>query len=199
MSREVEVVERVLTLLQDGSFTTTYKHAVLLALMDLCLSCTSAKGMPPQSVTTRQLAERVIELYWPQTRPWARDDGAEVLVQNSGVKEESRQGRALILRRVEEFRADASQQGGQGTSSVVRARLMLPDAYAKLVSDVERVLIYMPLPKLQRIGQHDTGWLYDIGWDDGARKPVQSEVSQYLRGERSPFANDIRFKLESRN
>jgi 5-methylcytosine-specific restriction endonuclease McrA len=191
MSREVEVVERVLTLLQDGSFTTTYKHAVLLALMDLCLSGTTAKGMPPQSVTTRQLAERVIELYWPQTRPWGPD--APVLVQNAGVRRDG-SGRALILRRVGEFRRAALQRGQEGSSSIVRARLMLREPYAKLVDDVEWTLVEMPLPKLQRIGGQDTHWFYDIGWDDRADAPKKREVRRYQKGQPSSFANDIRFK-----
>ena len=33
----IAFAERVLTLLDDGSFTATYKYAVLLGLTDLCL------------------------------------------------------------------------------------------------------------------------------------------------------------------
>lgn len=40
--------ERVLTLLDEGSFTATYKYAVLLGLMDLCMERASAKGDPPR-------------------------------------------------------------------------------------------------------------------------------------------------------
>jgi hypothetical protein len=63
----VAFAERVLALLDQGSFVATYKYAVLLALMDLCLEGTNRHGRAPDCVTTRQLAAKVIELYWPQT------------------------------------------------------------------------------------------------------------------------------------
>lgn len=67
----VSFAERVLQLLDQAAFTATYKYAVLVALLDLVLENTSRSGTPPRSVTTRQLAEKVLELYWPQTRPYA--------------------------------------------------------------------------------------------------------------------------------
>jgi len=45
--------EKVLELLEDGRFTATYKYAVLLALMDVCLERTQASGAPPDTFTTR--------------------------------------------------------------------------------------------------------------------------------------------------
>ena len=38
--------EKVLELLDEGRYTATYKYAVLLALMDLCLERTQASGTP---------------------------------------------------------------------------------------------------------------------------------------------------------
>ena len=64
-------LERMLLLLSQGNFTTTYKYALLLALIDLNIEG-AGQGGPVTSVTTRQLAERVIVLYWPHTRPYAR-------------------------------------------------------------------------------------------------------------------------------
>ncbi|RPJ84415.1 MAG: hypothetical protein EHM13_04410 [Acidobacteria bacterium] len=63
----VAFAERVLALLDQGSFVATYKYAVLLALMDLCLEGTRRDGSAPDCVTTRQLAQKVVELYWPHT------------------------------------------------------------------------------------------------------------------------------------
>ena len=37
-----------------------------------------------------------------------------------------------------------------------------PDAYERAVRDIEWTLIRYPLPKLQRVGGQDTGWLYAI-------------------------------------
>ena len=53
--------EKVLELLDEGRYTATYKYAVLLALIDLCLEHTQASGAPPDTMTTRQLADKVVQ------------------------------------------------------------------------------------------------------------------------------------------
>src|SRR6185369_868992 len=75
--------EKVLELLDEGRYTATYKYAVLLALIDLCLEGTQASGAPPEMVTTRQLADKVLEIYWPHTVPFAVHAPAAVLKQNT--------------------------------------------------------------------------------------------------------------------
>jgi len=75
--------EKVLELLDEGRYTATYKYAVLLALIDLCLEGTQASGAPPEMVTTRQLADKIVELYWPHTVPFASRAPARILSQNT--------------------------------------------------------------------------------------------------------------------
>src|SRR5688572_28954769 len=75
-------LEKLLQVLAQGSFSSTYKLAVLLGLIDLCIEA----GAPPTSVTTRQLARRVVELYWPQVRTFPATKG--VLRQNTGHQAE---------------------------------------------------------------------------------------------------------------
>ena len=191
MNRGIEVAERVVTLLSAGAFTATYKQAVLIAMMDLCISLTSDKGFPPTSITTRQLAERIIELYWPQTRQWCEDGDARVLAQNNAGKAGT--GRATIVRAIHEFRAAAEGSTSRAVT-LPSARASRPLAYQSLVCDVEWTLIAMPLPKLQRVGGNDTHWLYRINWDDAAGLPRRSLVRAYQRGERVAFDNQIRFQ-----
>ncbi len=59
-------------MLDEGRYTATYKYAVLLALMDLCLERTQAAGTPPDTVTTPELAEKIVEIYWPHTAPFGK-------------------------------------------------------------------------------------------------------------------------------
>src|SRR4051812_44277992 len=80
----IRLAERLIQLLGRGGFTATYKYAVLIGLMDLCMELTGATGAPPEMITTRQLAEKVIELYWPQCAPY--DDKVGVLRQNSSKR-----------------------------------------------------------------------------------------------------------------
>jgi hypothetical protein len=54
--------EKLLSLLEESARTTTYKPALLLALIDRVPEYGAEESIP-----VRALAERVIELYWPQT------------------------------------------------------------------------------------------------------------------------------------
>ncbi len=48
--------EKVLAMLDQGSFTATYKYAVLLALVDVCLETADSDGRAPTAVHPRALA-----------------------------------------------------------------------------------------------------------------------------------------------
>ncbi len=167
MSDQLDVVERVLQILEEGAAVSTYKYAVLLGLMDLCLERTDRLGWPPSTVTTRELAEAVLRLYWPQVRTWQGD-----------VLYQAQDRRARIPAAVEALRkeADGARLHGAG---LARVRARLGEAWERTVRDIEWKLIEMPLPKLQRVGGQDTGWLYRIGWDDGPNRATEASVRAY--------------------
>ncbi len=168
--------EKILELLDEGRYTATYKYAVLLALIDVCLECTRASGAPPQMVTTRQLAEKIVEIYWPHTVPFAGRAPATVLRQNTS-------GQAEIISAIMRFRERHALD-----PSVPRwsSRMKAPKAYERLVKHVEWKLIEMPLPRLQIMGQSQRAFIYEIGWDQQVRRP---EVARYQAGEASDFDN----------
>lgn len=147
--------EKLLTLLDAGSFTATYKYAVILALLDLCLEHADRSGTPPSSLTTRQMAEKTIELYWPQTVPFDFSDQELVLRQST-----SRQ--AAIVSRIMRYRKDSSPDP---YTALHRARLADPESFEQLVGFVEWKLIEMPLPRLQQLGRFYDPFIYQIGWD----------------------------------
>ena len=67
------LAERILELLDHGRSTATYKYAVLLALLDLCLENAARDGAAPDVLTTRQLADKIVDLCWPWPHlgsPW---------------------------------------------------------------------------------------------------------------------------------
>ncbi len=153
----IRFAEKIVQLLDEGGFTATYKYAVLLGLMDLCLEQSAASGAPPTSITTPQLAAKVVELYWPHSLPF--DEKGGILRQNTG-----RQARIVSL--IQDFR---HTKAPDPTASLHRSRLHAPEAFRKLQRDVEWKLVEMPLPKLQRIGDTLDDFLYAIGWDDGVK------------------------------
>lgn len=149
--------EKLLNLLGEGSFTATYKYAVILALMDLCLEHSSRTGAAPSQVSTRQLAEKVLELYWPHTLPFRQ---GSVLRQNAG-------GQASIVSGILAFR----ERHAPDPSATLRAAgLTAPTQLERLLRRIEWTLVQMPLPKLQRVGTGVHCFIYRIAWDDRVRK-----------------------------
>jgi len=163
--------EKMLGLLDEGRFTATYKYAVMLGLMDLCIENTTASGAPPTVVTTDQLAEKVLEMYWPHT------SGATIYSQNVGQNTQ-----AEILSDIVKFR---SQHAPDPSATLFQSRAYAPDAFTKLLRRIEWKLIEMPLPRVQMIGNAPDPFIYDIAWDATVRR---GDI------EAATFSREIRFK-----
>ena len=143
-------LERLLALLARGSFTTTYKYALLLALIDLNLEG-AGRGAPVTSLTTRQLAERVVTLYWPHTRPF---QGRDLAQSRAG------QGESSVLRSSRALRAAVAPHD----TMPQRAAKADPAGYARLIDEVEWVFVREPIPRLQVIGGAQELFLYRVEW-----------------------------------
>jgi hypothetical protein len=148
--------QKLMTVLDHGLTTATYKYAVLLGLMDLCLEKTSAQGTAPSMVTTAELAEKVIDLYWSHAAP--HPGSQAVLRQNS-------YGQAEILTRIQRYRARAVVAQAFNCR---QARRLDPDGYAALLGFVEFKLAEMPLPRLQRVGAEVDEFVYRVAFQDRA-------------------------------
>jgi hypothetical protein len=125
----VGFAERLLEVIDSGRRTATYKLALLIALLDLCARHSDAAGRAPRLLYTRDIAEQVAVLYWPQVIPY--------LVPGAGAAVELRQitsPRAAIIAAVSAFRraADAA-----GAPSWHLARQRLPGAYQVMLDQVE--------------------------------------------------------------
>jgi 5-methylcytosine-specific restriction endonuclease McrA len=178
----IAFAELVLTMLDQGAYASTYKYAVMLGLIDLCLEGTGRTGAAPEMITTRQLAEKVLCLYWPHTIPYAKGSRDHVLKQNSGRQ-------ARILTDIIEFR----ERLPDPSAPLHRIRREEPEAFLKLVWDIEWTLILMPLPRLQIVGQQENRFIYEIGWDTtigGKRRAV----TEYQQSGSGSFDNRILLK-----
>ena len=185
----IRFAEKVLTLLEQGRFTATYKYAVLLALIDLCMEHVSSTGQPPTSVTTRQLAEKIIELYWPQVTEFQAVKAKRVLSQNQGQRE----SQARIVSAIQRFRERAAYR------SLARLRAAPNGRLNALIKTVELKLIEMPLPRLQFFGPREDRFIYEISWTreetlKGNWAHLRNEVEEYQAGKPSKFDNAIRLK-----
>ena len=167
--RALAFAEQVIELLDRTKTSATYKFAVLLGLMDACQARCDKDGCAPDSVTTFQLAESVIALYWNQVRPFH-----DVTLRQLRGAGDSIPGRI------------ARARAAHHQAPLVRVRAQAHAAYVELVREIERVLVTMPLPKLQKVGGREVRFIYELAWDDA--HPV---------GERAfrtgAFDNQIRF------
>jgi hypothetical protein len=148
--------EKLFAILDEGDFTSTYKYAVILALLDLCLERSEVDGRVPRWVTTEDLARRVIVIYWPHTRSYLE----------RGVLRQNRGGQAEILSAISKFKVNVAA----AAHSLWRARIEQPKLFQRLVRKVEWTLVEYPLPRLQRVDRKLAPFIYEIGWDEGVKK-----------------------------
>lgn len=181
----IRFAEKMLALLDEGLFTATYKYAVLLGLLDLALEGVDRHGDPPTMVTTQQLAEKVIEIYWPHAMPYGRGPDADVLLQNAGRAA----AQAEIVRLIQEFRIQAAAE--HATGSLVQLRYLAGHEFSRLRERVEWKLIQMPLPRVQMVGNIRDSFIYDIAWDTDVAK---GDVRAYQDGRPGSFDNRIQLK-----
>ena len=174
----IALAERVLAILEEGSFSSTYKYALFIAILDLCIEKTEASGAPPSSLTTRELATKVVELCWNHVAPY----GTHGTLRFGGGRGEQ----AEVLRRIENVRA---RWGDERSDTVFRFQTVHPEQYERLLDFVEWKLIEMPIPRLQRLGRgEEDRFLYEYNWPVPVRRSV---VTAYQKKARKAFANSL--------
>lgn len=135
-------------LFAEGDFTATYKFALLIALADLAVELGSDDGTE-LVLTTRQIAERFVLLYWRHALPYGTGKPGTVsglLVQNFGVQ-------AAVINAIEVFRATSRSTTLQQARSEA--------AYGALLTKVAAVVSKQPLTYLQNFGGITDPFLYE--------------------------------------
>jgi hypothetical protein len=141
---ELEFLRKLQRLLNEGDFVATYKLALLNALADLCLETPIAVDGSLR-VPLRVIAEKFIEYYWRQARPYKALAGEGfVLLQSAGKQ-------AAVINALTRL-----QRAGQSTIPSVRAG----GGWDALVGDVAKTVATMPLWKLQAVGGEPDEFLY---------------------------------------
>ena len=153
-------------LFAEGDFTATYKFALLIALADLAVEQGADTG-DELILTTRQIAERFIQLYWRQATPYgAGRIGAlpGILVQNSGAQ-------AAVVAAIAAFRAYVAAPSPQVATKH-------PD-YPKLLTTVAQTVAAQPLNYLQNFGGGTDEFIYERSAPASVR--LKSGVAYCLR------------------
>lgn len=170
---------KVLSLLEEASYATTYKFALLLALIDKTREGVSARGNAPESLPTRAVAERVLQLYWPQSAPFRGTKEAHVLKQSG-------RGQAAIVSHLTRFR---SHQELSLTTHASGLRALT--GYDTLLRKIEWTVAEMPLPRLQRPYEP---FIYEIDWDEAVTRTAY--FSRERRIALMPNAGEHLIRLE---
>ncbi len=158
MAAEATFGERLLALLDGTSRSTTYKYALLLAILDAVMRRSGPDGGPPEAIPVRALAERVIELYWNQAVPYPA---------TGSVLRQSHKGQAEIVTRIRCLREGIDQRP---QLTLAEARALAPERVDRLIGETEWKLVEMPLPRLQRLQGADDPFIYEIDWDEAVKR-----------------------------
>lgn len=137
---ELEFLNKLQRILNEGLFVASYKYALILALAELSVEKKPASD-GSLTLPLSELSERFITLYWRQAAPFA--DGS-LLSQNTGRQ-------ASAITRLAEFRT------GAPTLAAARRHPQWPS----LIRDIGRLLVVMPLWKLQRVGADRFDFMYE--------------------------------------
>jgi 5-methylcytosine-specific restriction endonuclease McrA len=152
----VAFAEKLLSLLDLGSFTTSYKYALLLGLFDAAMEGTAADGSAPRFLRGRDLGRLVFELFWRQGRPYSE----------AGPLRQSKQRDVVV--KIAELR---QQLQLAEHVSLDAARLAHPHAVGRLEREVVATVVRYPVPLLQRFGAPGSAvedrFIYEVPWNEG--------------------------------
>jgi hypothetical protein len=135
-------------LLAEGLFVASYKYALLHALADLAVLKGEDSGAP-LDLTTREIAEKFVELYWRQCRPFQISGATSSLIlrRNTGQ-------RATIIAQIVELQDRCG-------ASLFRLQQVASVSWSDLVTQVAEVVRTMPLWRLQTVGKERLDFPYE--------------------------------------
>jgi hypothetical protein len=147
------VVERLLRIIDEGRRTATYKLALLAGLVDAVAASSGLATIP-----TRLISERVLALYYPQTRVYVANDGIARELRQISMKS------SPVLRAVLRLRLAGDTNGCR---SVDDARVRVPGVYRQVLDAVESTFVRYPIPLLQVVGTSVVPFMYEVDWPEG--------------------------------
>jgi 5-methylcytosine-specific restriction endonuclease McrA len=136
---QLEFLGKLQRILNEGVFTASYKYALILAIAELSVEKTG-REYSSLHLPLDEIADRFIGFYWRQAAPFA---GGAFLHHARGRE-------AIAVTRIRAFQEQAP--------TLSRARNHRQ--WKALVRSISRLLVEMPLWKLQRVGADKLDFLY---------------------------------------
>jgi hypothetical protein len=155
----LQFTERLLSLIDSGRYSATYKLATLLALVDVTADHVDETGSAPTVLSATDVGRRVVELYWPQTAPYGATHTRPAVLSQSPQRD--------IPTKLADYRL---RHGLLSGATLADACSVDPEAWEDLERELVATVIRMPLAKLQRFGEGRTAvedrFIYDFSWRD---------------------------------
>jgi 5-methylcytosine-specific restriction endonuclease McrA len=155
------LTERLLRVIDEGRRVSTYKLALLLAIIDEVAANPGAT-----EIGTGDIARSALRTYVGQVAPYASPDGSLVDLRQISAKS------SPVLRVAETF---AAAMSSAGCRTVEEGRAALPDEYASAVRQVETTFVGYPIPLLQVVGGTSIPFLYEVDWPEGQSAAILRE------------------------
>jgi hypothetical protein len=142
-SEQLAFLDHIQRLFVEGEFSATYKFVLLLSITELAIEQGDDSGSALE-LSLIDIADKFLELYWPQAIPFAGGSTSGVLVQNKGEQ-------AAVITLLEEIRRQFP------TLPKARASALWPSVVQQTVT----LLTKMPLWKLQVLRRQPVSFLYE--------------------------------------
>ena len=147
---QLKFLKNIQLVLQSGSFSSTYKFALLISLSRLSIEKGEDEG-GTLILEYTDIAEKFIELYWKQAVPYTfHEDGQLILNQNNGKQ-------AAIVNRIILLRQSYSSLGLLRRDTSV---------WLKLLKEVAKTVKEMPVRYLQNINGQNFEFLYRLEYSN---------------------------------
>lgn len=146
--------QQLVAVLEGGRRTSTYKLAVMVALLDLAVESVPDDPAAEVPIDLDDLTDRVMALYWTQLRPLSERDQL--------VLRQSRDGRGVIFSALEQLRDECRSLR---EVPIETAKMAAPQHYSAAHETIKKTLVRYPLHLLQQVGTHTHEcFLYDDSW-----------------------------------
>lgn len=142
---QLTFLNHIQRLFEEGEFVATYKYALLISLAEVAVEKGDDSGLPIH-ISIHALADKFIELYWRQIKPYkyVQTLGTAVLIQNKGRQ-------AAIPNLVAELH--------EKHASLAEARRS--SQWGSAIVEVSNTIKTMPLWKLQTFRRQKVIFLYN--------------------------------------
>lgn len=142
--QQLEFLNHIQQLIRLAETTSTYKFALLLSMTRLAIEQGESSGNT-LTLNINDIAEKFIELYWNQARPFHFDEDPFVLMQNSGSAQ------AAVISLIEKTQ--------KKYSTITKARAAT-ESWKSLLNKVTTVINQNPIERLQIIHRTPVEFLY---------------------------------------